>query len=84
MTDSVRETLRVTISGILSIQHVIQSRNLPVWICDLDRYHREVTCTLEVQKIVAYDRELYVRRADFTSILVDVLDPLVVVLKTVG
>jgi len=59
-----RQPLRVTVSSILLVQHVVKSGDLSVLIRD--------------------DRELDVGRADLGTEFVDVLDPFVVILKTVG
>ena len=77
------ETFGITVSCILLIQHIIQSRDLPVGIGDL-RSVPSVQKTYGSGTRWAYNWEFHFRGCNLGSIFIDILHPSLMLVKAIG
>lgn len=69
------EALGVAVGGILVVQHVVQVRDLAIAVCDLV-YSSRMSGRLRSGELITYDRELDISWGGLSTVLVDILDPL--------
>ena len=82
-TDGEREALRILVRRVLVVEHVVQRRDLAIAVRDL-QLKSPVSPFVHQKTTTTHDGELHIRRArGLAAVLVDVLDPVVVLLQVV-